>query len=54
MRLLGVSLQSQEALIMLLSPYSTSPVEGNINKLKRQMYGRATLDLLAAKFIRAV
>lgn len=41
----------------LLLPYSTSPVEGNINKLKllkRQMYGRGKLDLLAAKFIRAV
>jgi len=41
----------------LLLPYSTSPVEGSINKLKllkRQMYGRGKLDLLAAKFIRAV
>ncbi len=41
----------------LLLPYSTSPVEGSINKLKllkRQMYGRGKLDLLATKFIQAV
>jgi len=33
----------------LHSPYSTGPVEGNINRLKfikRSMYGRANFDLL--------
>jgi hypothetical protein len=37
-------------------PWSTSPVEGHINRLKmlkRQMFGRAHLDLLSRRFIRA-
>ena len=37
-------------------PWSTSPVEGHINRLKmvkRQMFGRAHLDLLAHRFLRA-
>jgi transposase len=37
-------------------PWSTSPVEGHINRLKmlkRQMLGRAHLDLLSRRFIRA-
>jgi transposase len=37
-------------------PWSTSPVEGHINRLKmlkRQMFGRARLDLLSRRFIRA-
>jgi transposase len=37
-------------------PWSTSPVEGPINRLKmlkRQMFGRAHLDLLSRRFVRA-
>ena len=37
-------------------PWSTSPVEGHINRLKmlkRQMFGRAHLDLLSRRFLRA-
>ena len=37
-------------------PWSTSPVEGHINRLKmvkRQMFGRAGLDLLSRRFLRA-
>jgi len=37
-------------------PWSTSPVEGHINRLKmlkRQMFGRAHLDLLGHCFLRA-
>jgi transposase len=37
-------------------PWSTGPVEGHINRLKmlkRQMFGRARLDLLGRRFIRA-
>jgi transposase len=36
-------------------PWSTSPVEGHINRLKmlkRQMFGRARLDLLGCRFVR--
>jgi len=37
-------------------PWSTGPVEGHINRLKmlkRQMFGRARLDLLRRRFLRA-
>jgi transposase len=37
-------------------PWSTSPVEGHINRLKmvkRQMFGRARLDLLSGRFLLA-
>ena len=37
-------------------PWSTGPVEGHINRLKmlkRQMFGRAHLDLLGRRFVRA-
>jgi len=37
-------------------PWSTSPVEGHINRLKmlkRQMFGRARLALLSRRFLRA-
>ena len=37
-------------------PWSTSPVEGHINRLKmlkRQMFGRARLDLLSRRFVQA-
>ena len=36
--------------------WSNGPVEGQINRLKtikRQMYGRASLDLLARRFLQA-
>ena len=39
-----------------MHPWSTGPVEGQINRLKtikRQMYGRAKLDLLAQRFLLA-
>jgi transposase len=38
-------------------PWSTGPVEGHINRLKmlkRQMFGRARLDLLSCRFVRAL
>lgn len=38
-------------------PWSTGPVEGQINRLKmlkRQMFGRARLDLLSRRFLRAL
>jgi len=37
-------------------PWSTGPVEGHINRLnmlKRQMFGRAKLDLLQQRFLLA-
>ena len=37
-------------------PWSQGPIEGHINRLKllkRQMYGRARLDLLARRFLLA-
>lgn len=37
-------------------PWSQGPIEGQINRLKmlkRQMYGRARLDLLARRFLLA-
>jgi transposase len=40
----------------LTLPWSTGPVEGHINRLKilkRQMYGRATLDLLKRRLLAA-
>jgi transposase len=40
----------------LVHPWSTGPVEGQINRLKtlkRQMYGRAKLDLLGRRFLLA-
>jgi transposase len=40
----------------LTEPWSTSPAEGHINRLKmlkRQMYGRAKLDLLEQRFLNA-
>jgi hypothetical protein len=38
-------------------PWSTGPMEGQINRLnmlKRQMFGRARLDLLSRRFVRAL
>ena len=40
----------------MTEPWSTSPVEGQINKLKtlkRQMFGRAKLDLLRTRLLAA-
>jgi transposase len=40
----------------LALPWSTGPVEGQINRLKllkRQMYGRAGLDLLRGRLLAA-
>jgi transposase len=40
----------------LTLPYSSGPVEGNINRikmLKRQMYGRAKFDLLRTRVLLA-
>jgi transposase len=37
-------------------PWNSGPVEGHINRLKmlkRQMFGRARLDLLSCRFVRA-
>jgi transposase len=39
----------------LTLPWSSGPVEGHINRLKmlkRQMFGRARLDLLSRRFVR--
>lgn len=39
-----------------LLPYSSGPVEGNVNRikmLKRQMYGRAYFDLLRKRVLPA-
>jgi transposase len=38
----------------LTLPYSSGPVEGNVNRLKmlkRQMYGRAKFDLLRKRVL---
>jgi transposase len=51
---LGTNEAAVRAAAML--PWSTGPVEGQINRLKtikRQMYGRAKLDLLARRFLLA-
>lgn len=49
-------LQDEAAVLAALQlPYSTGPVEGQITRLKllkRQMYGRAKLPLLRARFLR--
>ena len=47
-------LRAVEAALVL--PWSTSPVEGQISRLKllrRAMYGRASLDLLRARVLAA-
>jgi transposase len=55
---LAKSLQRDYAAVKagLTLPWSTSPVEGHINRLKmlkRQMFGRARLDLLSQRFLLA-
>jgi transposase len=58
MRGLATSLRRDQAAIRaaLELPWSTSPVEGQINRLKtikRQMYGRANFDLLRKRVLHA-
>jgi transposase len=50
------SLKSDQAAVQaaVRLPWSTGPVEGQINRLKmlkRQMYGRTSLDLLNRRFV---
>jgi len=57
-RRLAKSLQRDYAAVKagVTLPWSSSPVEGHINRLKmlkRQMFGRARLDLLSQRFLRA-
>ena len=57
-RRLAKSFQRDEAAVKagVTLPWSTSPIEGHINRLKmlkRQMFGRARLDLLRRRFLRA-
>jgi transposase len=54
----AASLATDEAAVRAAAtlPWSTGPVEGQINRLKtikRQMYGRAKLDLLGRRFLLA-
>jgi transposase len=56
-RRLGKSFQRDYAAVKagVTVPWSTSPVEGHINRLKmlkRHMFGRARLDLLSRRFLR--
>ena len=58
MRGLATSLRQDQAAIRAAMelPWSNSPVEGQINRLKtikRQMYGRANLDLLRKRVLHA-
>lgn len=53
----SVGLRADEAAVIaaLTTPWSNGPVEGQVGRLKaikRQMYGRANLDLLAARVLR--
>lgn len=50
----GISQDQAAVLAAITSPWSSGQVEGQITKLKlvkRQMYGRATLDLLEARLV---
>ena len=54
----AAGLRREEAAVRaaLTEPWSTSPVEGQINRLKalkRQMYGRAKYDLLRSRVLAA-
>jgi transposase len=52
----GLSEDSQAVKAGVTLPWSTGPVEGHINRLKmlkRQMFGRAHLDLVGHRFLRA-
>ena len=53
----AAGLRADEAAVIaaLTTPWSNGPVEGRVNRLnaiKRSMYGRAKLDLLAARVLR--
>jgi transposase len=50
----GISRDVEAVQAALTMPWSTGPVEGEINKLKlikRSMYGRAGMDLLRSRMI---
>jgi hypothetical protein len=52
----GLRRERTELLAALTLPWSTGPVEGHITRLKlikRQGYGRAGLDTLKRRFLRA-
>jgi transposase len=52
----GVSLDRASVHAAMVQPWSNGQTEGQINKLKmvkRQMYGRAKIDLLQARLIGA-
>jgi transposase len=52
----GLSEDHEAAKAGVTLPWSSGPVEGHINRLKmlkRQMFGRARLDLLSCRFVRA-
>lgn len=38
----------------LTLPHNSGAVEGNVNRIKRQMYGRANFDLLRKRILHAV
>nr|WP_244422614.1 transposase [Ktedonobacter racemifer] len=51
---LGLENEADAALAALTEPWSTGPVEGHITRLKllkRQMYGRANIDLLRLRVL---
>ena len=53
-RTAGIRNDQQAVVNGLTLPYSSGKVEGTVNKikmLKRQMYGRATFDLLRTRVI---
>jgi transposase len=52
----GVERDREAVLAALVEPWSTGPVEGQINRLKllkRTMYGRAGYDLLRRRVLAA-
>jgi transposase len=52
----GIDRDAAAVRASLTEPWSTSPVEGHINRvktIKRQMYGRANYDLLRQRVLAA-
>ena len=52
----GIDRDAAAVRMALTDPWSTSPVEGHINRvktIKRQMYGRANYDLLRQRVLAA-
>jgi transposase len=52
----GIRRDRQAVANALTSPWSNGPTEGHVNRLKlikRQMYGRASFDLLRIRFLGA-